>query len=69
MPLKMKTTCVEENVLFQVGYVQDHPFRFNQLSVSTMNNAQMELTRCGRAEGSESSNVRRMQRALGYHFL
>lgn len=52
MPLKMKTTCVEENVLFQVGYVQDHPFRFNQLSVSTMNNAQMELTRCGLAGGN-----------------
>lgn len=60
----------EGNVLFQVGYVQDHPFRFNQSSVSTIYNGQMELMRCGGpAEGSQCSNVCMMQHGLGYHFL
>lgn len=72
MPIKMKTVSnvsVEGNVLFQVGYVQDHPFRFNQSSVSTMYNVQMELMRCGLAEGSQSNNVCTMQHTLGYQFL
>lgn len=72
MPLKRKiisNISVEGNVLFQVGYVQDHPFRFNQSSVNTMHNVQMESMRCGLAEGSLSSNICMMQYALGYHFL
>lgn len=55
MPIqKMKTVSnisQKGNVLFQVGYVQDLPFRFNQSSVNTMYNVQMELMRCGLAEG------------------
>lgn len=65
----MSNISVEGNVLFQVGYVQDHPFRFNQSSVSCMHNVQMESMRCGLAEGRQRSNVCAMQPTLGYHFL
>ena len=60
---------VEGNVLFQVGYVQDHPFRFNPSRVSTMYNVQMESVRYGPAEGSQSSNICMTYLTLGYHFL
>lgn len=73
MPLKMKAISnihVEGNVLFHVGYAQDRPFRFNPSNVSTVNNVQMESVRCGLADGSQSSNVYRMQQhTLAYRFL
>ena len=56
MALKMKIISnipVERNVLFQVGYVQDDPFWFNQSSVSTKYNVQMELIRWGLAKATK----------------
>ena len=56
MALKMKiisNISVERNVLFHVGYVQDHPFWFNQSSVSTKYNVEMESMRWGLAEGNQ----------------
>lgn len=72
MALKMNIVSnisVERNVLFQVGYVPDHPFWFNQSSVSTKYNVQMESMRWGLAEGIQSSNICMIQHTLGYHFL
>lgn len=51
----MKTTshvCVDENVLCQVGRIQDHLFRLIQSSVGSVYDVQMESVRCELSGGS-----------------